>query len=110
MRFVDDSAIRKDRNRESVQMNSSKASYIREAFDKLGNNASFEEVKEYILQEKEIEVRAQQVSNERTKRLNPKPQEITADVLKQVKELVDRLGSFDATRRALDALEEILKK
>jgi hypothetical protein len=93
------------------QMNISSAKYIRKAFEKLGTDASFREIREYIKAENpNLGVKPQQVSNERRKRLRPKPPEITADFLKQLKALVDQLGSIEATRKALDTLEEILGK
>jgi hypothetical protein len=88
-----------------------RASQIRNALKRLSADASYQQVLGLIRDEFDpniTKLNPQQLSNERSKLRSPKPREITADVLKQLKALVVKLGSIAAVRKALDELEEIL--
>jgi hypothetical protein len=91
-----------------VQMNSSsKAETIRSVLKELGEDATFREI-EARLQALNVEVTPQQVSNEKRKlRGRYNANDLPVSVLKQVKALVDELGSTELVRRALDELESL---
>ncbi len=87
----------------------SDASLIRQALDELGWHASTKDVNDYLAADK-VEVTAQQVSNEKSKRAkHPVTQleDLPVSLLKKVKALVDEIGSVELVRRALDDLEAL---
>ena len=87
----------------------SKASSVRQTLAKLGWDASPKDVIRSLADEG-VTVTPQQVSNEKTKRLNQtaaKGEDVTISLLKKVKAFVDEVGSTSLVRRALDELEAL---
>ena len=87
----------------------SNASLIRQTLAKLGWNASPKDVIRSLADEG-VTVTPQQVSNEKTKRLNQtatKGEDVTISLLKKVKAFVDEVGSTSLVRRALDELDAL---
>lgn len=87
----------------------SKASLVRQTLAKLGWDASPKAVIASLADEG-VTVTPQQVSNEKTKRLNQTAangEDVTISLLKKVKALVDEVGSTNLVRRALDELEAL---
>lgn len=85
-----------------------KSAEIRRVLDDIGWDASPRDVQSR-LQTKAIVVTAQQVSNEKSRRVK-RPlivSDLPVSVLKKVKALVVEFGSSDIVRKALDELDEL---
>lgn len=86
----------------------SKSAEIRRVLGEIGWDSSPREV-QTCLEAKGTTVTAQQVSNEKSRRVKrPLPlSDLPVSVLKKVKALVDEFGSSEVVRKALDELDEL---